>query len=577
MAIPARPKVVLSILIVAANLLQTPPPVERLVNDLFAVVVKEGEEEQIEAVAEFGKDAIPTLTRGAHSGSASERTAALWCLQELADKSTGPLVFALASSDPERHVRNRARVALGSVGSPEHIDALLGWAAEGDAYSVRGLGECGDPRVIPLLASLIGKEFPGSHPGLWVSHDPDNAGYPAADALARLGEPGMQALEKAFDEGSEVERKHVLEAFPFGEQSERFLLKFALQGGPKGEAVLYHVVDAKSPELLKKMLAALDADPSSKVGAYYAIQHNEWKAYLRAAERVLAAGGNISSFVYDLADKRVPGSAPFLLKAIRRGVTEDVIKACEVNHVTDALPLLVAHAKAKKALTPEALGAIASFGPPGLRALDRMVLEGSLAADDLSEPLYHVKDPASIPILRGYLADTKSKVRLGVAIEVLGRLGDRDCADRVVKLGRSMPDALGRSVTWYLVDVKDSRAHLWVSKNGHYFNDKNDAKPYALDILAHALAEDIDLKHLDWIVDDLLPGKDQISPGLIRPLLAKDDGRKGLALWLLREIGDSSDAAAAKREIEGGNVLKRLEAWRTWKKLTQGKEGLNSR
>lgn len=86
----------------------------------------------------------------------------------------------------------QAAAALGLLGDPRAVDPLLKEAATDDDYewtvnpALQSLGQLGDPRAVPVLASRLdrGKNNPVTLDRLRV----------AADALAALGEPGLEAL-----------------------------------------------------------------------------------------------------------------------------------------------------------------------------------------------------------------------------------------------------------------------------------------------------------------------------------------------------------------------------------------------
>jgi HEAT repeat protein len=142
------------------------------------------------ALLELGPEAAPALRHAltAEAGPGPERAMAADVLGLLDEMTACPELISCLSS-PDAAVRLAAVRALGRLGMPQATDAVTRCLAAGEdppvrAAAARALGGILDARAVgPLAACLADQDY-------WVAHS-------AAEALARLGTPGREALAAA--------------------------------------------------------------------------------------------------------------------------------------------------------------------------------------------------------------------------------------------------------------------------------------------------------------------------------------------------------------------------------------------
>ena len=139
----------------------------------------------------MGAAAVPTLIEIASSsgsgrpGAHEAGVTAVRVLGEIRDHRAAPVLIDLLSTGRDLNVRARAAAALGTVGGPLVPEALRAALAD-EAWQVRaqaatGLGALRDRQAVGALSAAIVDE------NWWVRRN-------CAEALARLGQPGRQAL-----------------------------------------------------------------------------------------------------------------------------------------------------------------------------------------------------------------------------------------------------------------------------------------------------------------------------------------------------------------------------------------------
>lgn len=138
-----------------------------------------------DAIVDIRDCPVPVLQENLRSPSVATRTLALELLGRFQALAAADDVIELLHHDPSVEVRARAARSLGRMGSPRATGALLPCVSEGPiamrAQAIWALGEIGAPEAVPLLrATLLG---PSHH-----------MGELAADALAAMGPPGLDAL-----------------------------------------------------------------------------------------------------------------------------------------------------------------------------------------------------------------------------------------------------------------------------------------------------------------------------------------------------------------------------------------------
>jgi HEAT repeat protein len=139
-----------------------------------------------DAVFQIRDCPMSVLRQGLRSRSAPTRAVAVELLGRFQGLSALDDVVAVLHGDPSVEVRARAARALGRMGSPRAVDALLASLEEGPVamrvQAVWALGEIGAPQAVPALRALL------VGPSRQMAE-------PAAVALAALGDPGLRVLK----------------------------------------------------------------------------------------------------------------------------------------------------------------------------------------------------------------------------------------------------------------------------------------------------------------------------------------------------------------------------------------------
>lgn len=150
-----------------------------------------------EALIGMGVGAGPALREALHSDDATMRAVAAGVAGVGLFASTAPRLRVLLAGDPDEAVRRTAAQALGHLGGPGDVPALVR-STEADRpaalrrVAAEALGELGDRSAVPALVALLAD---GDRRLAQVS----------ADSLARIGREGLQAL-----------RQHEVEPTPAG-------------------------------------------------------------------------------------------------------------------------------------------------------------------------------------------------------------------------------------------------------------------------------------------------------------------------------------------------------------------------
>ena len=144
-----------------------------------------------EALLSFGTGAVPAVLAALSAGDATQRAVATLVAAEAALSAAAPQLRSLLAGDPELDVRISAARALGAVGGPDDVSALIAFTESARHTELRravvqALGELGHPDAAPVLA--------------WLMSDPDvRLAQHSGDALVQLGSPGVRALLQAGD------------------------------------------------------------------------------------------------------------------------------------------------------------------------------------------------------------------------------------------------------------------------------------------------------------------------------------------------------------------------------------------
>jgi HEAT repeat protein len=113
----------------------------------------------VEAIAQIRQCPVAVLRQGLSSRSAPVRAVTVDLLGRFHALAALPDIVRRLADDPSIEVRTRAAQALGRLGSPRAVDALLAALADGPATMhpqvVRALGEIGAPEAIPALRRAL--------------------------------------------------------------------------------------------------------------------------------------------------------------------------------------------------------------------------------------------------------------------------------------------------------------------------------------------------------------------------------------------------------------------------------------
>lgn len=143
-----------------------------------------------DAVVQIHSCPVSVLRQGLHSRSVPTRAVAVELLGRFQALAAGDEVVELLRADPSVEVRARAARALGRMGSPKPVEALMGCLDAGPmamrVQAVWALGEIGAPAAVPALRGLL----VGASQALVE---------PAAVALAAMGQLGLTVLERVSE------------------------------------------------------------------------------------------------------------------------------------------------------------------------------------------------------------------------------------------------------------------------------------------------------------------------------------------------------------------------------------------
>ena len=145
-----------------------------------------------DAVFQIRDCPMSLLRQGLRSRSVPTRAVTVELLGRFQALAALDDVIALLHADPSVEVRARAARALGRMGSPRAVDALLACLDEGPVamrvQAVWALGEIGDTQAVPALRALL------VGPSRQMAE-------PAAVALSALGPHGLRVLRHVADGG----------------------------------------------------------------------------------------------------------------------------------------------------------------------------------------------------------------------------------------------------------------------------------------------------------------------------------------------------------------------------------------
>ena len=142
-----------------------------------------------EALLGMGLGVAPALRRALASEHADVRDVAVTVAGASTFSSLRPQLRVLLEHDPSPEVRTGAAVALGRVGAPQDVAALVRQTAADRPAPLRrtcvaALGELGDPAALPTLSLLLDEED-------------RRLAELSAEALVRIGEPGIEELRRS--------------------------------------------------------------------------------------------------------------------------------------------------------------------------------------------------------------------------------------------------------------------------------------------------------------------------------------------------------------------------------------------
>jgi HEAT repeat protein len=144
-----------------------------------------------QAALRVGPSAIPALSQAAHDHHDGVRSAAVAVLGLQRAIDAVPTLIDVLAADDVVTVRGHAARALGQIGDPRALNALIRAARddpENAGVVAVALGDLGDAAAVDALASLVGDEH----------HDVATA---AATSLTRCGDAGIGALRTLQLEG----------------------------------------------------------------------------------------------------------------------------------------------------------------------------------------------------------------------------------------------------------------------------------------------------------------------------------------------------------------------------------------
>jgi HEAT repeat protein len=142
-----------------------------------------------EALIGMGLDVAPVLHAALASGDAAVRGVAVTVAGAGTFRSVRPELRVLLERDPAPEVRTSAAVALGRLGGPQDVAALIRETAPSRPAPLRrtcvaALGELGDPGALPTLSALLDEQD-------------RRLAELSAEALVRIGPPGITELLQA--------------------------------------------------------------------------------------------------------------------------------------------------------------------------------------------------------------------------------------------------------------------------------------------------------------------------------------------------------------------------------------------
>ncbi|GIH97808.1 HEAT repeat domain-containing protein [Planobispora siamensis] len=145
-----------------------------------------------QALIRLGSGARPALVKALSYDDPAQRAVAVEVLGLIGAVETAKVLVRVLAGDASTDVRVRAARALGRLGTPVCLDALLHATGPGHPHAVRveaaaALGDLGSPRAVPTLQELL------ADPRYQVAHN-------AALSLARLGGPATAALTETLTE-----------------------------------------------------------------------------------------------------------------------------------------------------------------------------------------------------------------------------------------------------------------------------------------------------------------------------------------------------------------------------------------
>ncbi|GGS86237.1 hypothetical protein GCM10010156_50970 [Planobispora rosea] len=145
-----------------------------------------------QALIRLGPGARPALVEALSHDDPAARAVAVEVLGLTGAVETAGALVGVLAGDPSSDVQVRAARALGRLGTPVCLNALIHATGPAHRYAVRveaatALGDLGSPRAVPALRDLL------ADPRYHVAHS-------AARSLSRLGRPAAAALTETIAE-----------------------------------------------------------------------------------------------------------------------------------------------------------------------------------------------------------------------------------------------------------------------------------------------------------------------------------------------------------------------------------------
>jgi HEAT repeat protein len=536
--------VVLAGISVSLAVLQLQVAASQIGRDLLAQVPQSMFSQPFEPFTALGESATPALIEGLGSDEAEVR---LFCLKMLSwgvPKKALPSVLSIARNDPEDRVRVAARFSLWRWHDPSTIPTLLRWAEQGDQGAMYGLGELGDQRALPILATQLAKPMASGELT-------NNAAY----ALAKMGERGAAVLLSQLP-GS-VGRKRVCIITGLMDSrtpvAARKIRELALD--EEDEGVIANNLDGHT-ELIDLARERVGSSPYSECWMRYLADHDATSGpfILQTAKSLFLSGHrDLGAYCYVLAQLKPAGAAEFVGKVAKQEMNYLMTVACSDLELETAL------VDSKWEAIEQGLP-VNRFGWKVALAKYRL---GACPAKALSS-YATCASQTDIEVVR-HLLDTMDKRGRSSVCIALAKLGDKASADRIADVAYQSDRMTCYYVGYALALLRDPRAIPLIRQFGAPIQAEDwahlDVGPVLQALLDYNLSTVTDTKHAGDI-PSLEPVAARVPEASLRRFMAGNDAHKTMALRLASLRNNRALLGFCLRELHGGDVWKRLEAWR---------------